>query len=73
MLQWFDTILGLIIIISAVSLLIMILTQIIILNLRGICLKKGLQILMENADVANVGPRSPTFNRNTGHPTSLEK
>jgi hypothetical protein len=53
MLQWLDTLIGLTVIFSAVSLVIMILTQIIvaILNLRGVCLKKGIEILLENADV----------------------
>jgi hypothetical protein len=57
MLQWFDTLLGLVVVISGVSLIIMILTQIIvaILNLRGVSLKKGIEILLEhtNSNLSN--------------------
>ena len=53
MLQWFDTLLGLVVVISGVSLIIMILTQIVvaILNLRGVSLKKGIEILLEHTNV----------------------
>lgn len=52
MLQWFDTLVGLVIILLAVSLVIMILNQIIValLNLRGKNLKKGIILLLENSD-----------------------
>ncbi|MCH7962969.1 MAG: hypothetical protein IH852_03425 [Bacteroidetes bacterium] len=53
MLQWFDTLMGLVVILLAVSLVIMILNQIIValLNLRGNNLKKGIKLLLENSDV----------------------
>ncbi len=52
MLQWLDTLMGLVVILLGVSLVIMILTQIIsaLLNLRGTNLKKGIQALLENTD-----------------------
>jgi len=51
MLQWFDTLLGLVIILLAISLVIMILNQIIvaILNLRGNDLKSGIKLLLKNS------------------------
>ncbi len=50
MLQWLDTLIGLVVILLAVSLVVMILTQIIvaILNLRGFNLKNGIEILLKN-------------------------
>ena len=50
MLQWLDTLIGLVVILLAVSLIVMILTQIIValLNLRGFNLKNGLEILLKN-------------------------
>ena len=52
MLQWLDTLIGLIVILLAVSLVIMILNQIIValLNLRGKNLKKGIMLLLESSD-----------------------
>jgi hypothetical protein len=50
MLQWLDTLIGLVVILLAVSLVVMILTQIIValLNLRGYNLKNGIKILLKN-------------------------
>ena len=50
MLQWLDTLIGLVVVLLAVSLIIMILTQIIValLNLRGYNLMNGIKILIEN-------------------------
>ena len=52
MLQWFDTLMGLVVILLSVSLVIMILNQIIValLNLRGKNLMKGIKLLLENSD-----------------------
>jgi hypothetical protein len=51
MLIWLDILIGLVVILLTVSLLIMLFTQIVIalLNLRGINLKKGIQILLEQS------------------------
>jgi len=53
MLQWLDTLIGLIVVLLAVSLVIMILTQIVValLNLRGQKLMNGLKTLFENTHV----------------------
>lgn len=53
MLYWLDTLIGLVVILLAVSLVIMVLTQIVValLNLRGYNLKKGIQTLLENTGV----------------------
>lgn len=53
MLQWFDTLMGLIVILLSISLVITILNQIMValLNLRGNNLKKGIKLLLENSDV----------------------
>jgi len=53
MLQWFDTLMGLVVVLLAGSLIIMVLTQIIsaLLNLRGTGFKKGICILLENSDI----------------------
>ncbi len=52
MLQWLDTLIGLVVILLAVSLIIMILNQIIValLNLRGRNLKNGVMLLLETSD-----------------------
>jgi len=51
MLLWLDILIGLVVILLAVSLVIMILTQMIValLNLRGTNLKKGIRTLLENS------------------------
>ena len=52
MLQWLDTLIGLVVILLTVSLVIMILNQIIValLNLRGRNLKNGVMLLLETSD-----------------------
>lgn len=52
MLQWLDTLIGLVVVLLSVSLIIMIVTQMIsaLLNLRGIHLRKAIQILLENIE-----------------------
>jgi hypothetical protein len=53
MLQWLDTFVGMVVVLLAVSLIVMIVTQVVstILNLRGRNLKNGIKILVENADM----------------------
>jgi hypothetical protein len=53
MLQWFDTLLGLVVILLAISLVIMILNQIIValLNLRGNDLRSGINLLFKNIGI----------------------
>jgi len=53
MLQWLDTIIGMVVVLLATSLIVMLLTQIIstFRNLRGDNLRKGLIILFENTNV----------------------
>jgi hypothetical protein len=54
MLQWFDTLMGLVVLLLGASLLVMILTQMVValLNLRGRNLVQGVRVLIENADPA---------------------
>jgi hypothetical protein len=53
MLQWFDTFVGMVVVLLGLSLIVMIVTQVVstILNLRGRNLKNGIKILVENADM----------------------
>ncbi len=53
MLLWIDTIIGMVVVLLATSLIVMLLTQIIstFFNLRGTNLKKGLVILLKNSNV----------------------
>ncbi len=53
MLQWFDTFMGMVVVLLGVSLIVMIITQVVstILNLRGRNLKNGIKILLENTDI----------------------
>jgi hypothetical protein len=57
MLQWFDTLLGLVVLLLGASLLVMIFTQsvVVLLNLRGRNLVHGVRVLIENADPALKG------------------
>jgi hypothetical protein len=52
MLQWFDTLLGLVVILLGASLIVMMLTQVVVtlLNLRGRNLVHGVRLILEHAD-----------------------
>lgn len=53
MLQWFDTFMGMVVVLLAVSLIVMIITQVVstVLNLRGRNLRNGIKVLLENTDI----------------------
>jgi hypothetical protein len=75
MLQWLDTLIGLVVILLATSLVVMILTQMIValLNLRGFNLKKGLEILLKNTDADISAYAEKITNTVLSHPLISDK
>lgn len=75
MLQWFDTLAGLVVILLAVSLVIMIIIQIIValFNLRGYNLKKSIEFLITNADGSLKNDSAKKSNEILCHPLISDK
>jgi hypothetical protein len=69
MLQWFDTLMGLVVILLGASLIVMILTQaaVALLNLRGRNLVHGVRVLIANADPALKGYATRIAREALGH------
>jgi hypothetical protein len=75
MLLWFDTLIGLVVILLSVSLIVMILTQALasLLNLRGTKLKRGLQVLFENSNGKLVEYAEDISHKILSHPLISDK
>ena len=75
MLQWLDTLIGLVVVLLAVSLVVTILTQIVtmLLSLRGYNLRNSISILLENLDPKLKGKAGELSEKILSHPLISDK